>query len=1554
MKPKYLYITLLIILSLLFINSVASSSSENAIDYLKYDKIGEGPGYSILVINDKPYIAFAPHLLYPLDYIETINIDDLMVGILDPKAIAKEKVNLIVEYTSEVEKGYLIENILERGGRINYIYKYLPFIAFEVEVGKVWELIKSYQPMYFSVDYRIELDLNTSVGMIVDFDRLAVIEARLGVKIDGSGIKIAILDTGIDWTHPDFFFPNGTSKIVYNVSMVPDEDPYDYYGHGTHVAGIAAGTGLASNGKFRGVAPGALIMNIKVINREGYGLTSWIIAGIEEAVANGADVINLSLGGGLNGDGSDPLSKAVDWAVREGVVVVTSAGNDGPDYSTLGSPAVSTLAITVGAVDKNGELADFSSRGPTGDVRVKPDVLAPGVDIIAPLAKNSVIEKALGSSKIEGVGGDYIALSGTSMSAPHVAGVAALILQVRPDLSALDVKNLIVSTADPLDNDIFSYGLGMVNAVDAINASLLFKNVSFNVNMRSIFSSTYTANIIVYDLDGQPTNIFVKEKFMIGFYNPGFNLTSSLNIYITNVNSTVKIISVEIPIVSEQDLYMGRIIFGTSDNEEYQLAFTAYRLFDVYLNTTYKNEAYFTLFIAYDVARPNRWILPTGGRIAEDGETYSLWFKLPYGTYRFFGISLNSFMSEDLLGGPITVITREILLDRDVMETMEISQFRKVTLPVKYRGNDLVPIGHLYAAYTPQRAVATIYQYGIWNISSDYEMYMSLETSDKIYLNIQYLQVPYNISGWNYTEILDYTTTYIDSSWIVSQNLRSLVFPYLTSFTLDTGFQAGNDTYLGGFAIFPPKQGYTFLVLGPAYQGASYRILVSEDLEIAGETESKYFLTFNSNGSISSLSILDSTATSRKLSPASPPYFLYHRVTKENIGESPAMNITVFLLSDLDPAQIPGPYKTGYKLVYNGSVVEKDVLSGLPIVDFNNLRDLDLPYTLIVNMSNNRMNLFSDIDSLFFINSSSYDPEPPILYGLKSYFLGDVIEYKLSILEGFELDRLIIYISWDGGEYIEVTPSLESIEALSTYTRYNYDFTVSIEGSQLDMKIFYRDKAGNYVESIYINVFRKFMDRYDLFPSVDVYPRLLSNDKTFKVEISSEGEYLYGVSLYVNATPIINIPIKGSQVTYKLSKNLLGASEYDIVRFNVLAITSPYVPESEKTAGFQVVYTKYLVNYSVAKERFSLNEVGQVEFNVYYMHNMSPAGPVELVINGSIYLVENGKILLNATRNSPGLISYVVEDARYISKYVNITDALLPSEPARLIFDSIEVSFYGERSYRVDVTDSVTLKYVFKHSIDSSYVEGYLEYMLNDEVRRVDLVNGEADITVSATDVGKYEVRPVRVVDTRYNISSSLIQDQAIQIIFDKVIIELSTDYDVVQVGREIDIHVNAYYAYDGTPFDGQVFIEPYPYTRVSPGELTFTVSGIVDNRYGLRSFTSNEVRVYFDELDIRTSIEPSLGMVKVTIDVYFKNLGSPVDRYSIDDKQYSGTYSEEIQGFTIQFEKTYVVSVPGFESKAVTVKATNIYNLGVIVGSILLLAIALVLVFRRSRGARV
>lgn len=266
---------------------------------------------------------------------------------------------------------------------------------------------------------------------------------------DGTGIIIAILDTGVDATHPDL-----SNKVVHETSFVKqdlgyfeDEDPEDTFGHGTAVAGTAAGTGKASNGLYTGIAPGANFWNVKVLSALGIGRDAGIIAGIEYATfgpdnqrdSSDPDIINLSLGG--PGGPDDLSSLAVDAAVTQGVVVTASAGNEGPFFSSVGSPGAARLAITVGATTLDGELTKFSSRGFNLGRYPDPDIVAPGLDIIAPLSADSF----LGLSKqilyppeyISGIDGNYVPLSGTSLSSPIVAGACALLLEAFPHLKEL-------------------------------------------------------------------------------------------------------------------------------------------------------------------------------------------------------------------------------------------------------------------------------------------------------------------------------------------------------------------------------------------------------------------------------------------------------------------------------------------------------------------------------------------------------------------------------------------------------------------------------------------------------------------------------------------------------------------------------------------------------------------------------------------------------------------------------------------------------------------------------------------------------------------------------------------------------------------------------------------------------------------------------------------------------------------------------------------------------------------------------------------------------------
>lgn len=280
---------------------------------------------------------------------------------------------------------------------------------------------------------------------------------------DGTGMTIAVLDTGIDQNHPDV-----AGKIAAAKNFTDESSVQDGHGHGTHVATTAAGTGAASDGLRKGVAPGADLVIGKVMNNEGDGATSGIIAGMEWAASlDGVDVINMSLGGGFT-DGTDPMSLALNELTAEhGVLFVTSAGNDGPGSETLTTPATADAALTVGAVDSDGQVAYFSSRGPRlGDHAIKPEITAPGVSITA--------GRASGTSMGTPVDDFYTSTSGTSMAAPHVAGAVALLKQQHPDWAPEMLKAGLVNSAAPNSSaSVFEQGGGELDLVQAIETTLL-------------------------------------------------------------------------------------------------------------------------------------------------------------------------------------------------------------------------------------------------------------------------------------------------------------------------------------------------------------------------------------------------------------------------------------------------------------------------------------------------------------------------------------------------------------------------------------------------------------------------------------------------------------------------------------------------------------------------------------------------------------------------------------------------------------------------------------------------------------------------------------------------------------------------------------------------------------------------------------------------------------------------------------------------------------------------------------------------------------------------
>ncbi|WP_395364791.1 S8 family peptidase [Streptomyces sp. YH02] len=275
---------------------------------------------------------------------------------------------------------------------------------------------------------------------------------------DGTGTKVAVLDTGADAEHPDL-----KGRVAASENFTDSDTADDRQGHGTHTLSTVGGSGAASDGEKKGVAPGAALLNGKVLNDSGSGAASWIIAGMEWAVAQGADVVSMSLGSSVPTDCTDPMSVAAEeLSQNEGALFVVAAGNSGPTLNTVSSPGCAPSVLTVGATDRDDSTAYFSSRGPTiVNHTLKPEIAAPGVGISAAAAGGRGVYA-------------YQSMSGTSMATPHVAGAAAIVKQRHPDWTAQQVKAALVASAESdLPGDVREVGGGRLDVKAAIDQTVL-------------------------------------------------------------------------------------------------------------------------------------------------------------------------------------------------------------------------------------------------------------------------------------------------------------------------------------------------------------------------------------------------------------------------------------------------------------------------------------------------------------------------------------------------------------------------------------------------------------------------------------------------------------------------------------------------------------------------------------------------------------------------------------------------------------------------------------------------------------------------------------------------------------------------------------------------------------------------------------------------------------------------------------------------------------------------------------------------------------------------
>jgi serine protease AprX len=435
------------------------------------------------------------------------------------KQSSKEWVNVIVQYRVPPTQAHFAK-VVARGGALRHNFSAINAGAFTVKGSALKALTKDPDVAYISPDRTVR-----ATATVTDFyDQAVLAPYAWSRNLTGSGIGVALIDSGIN-AGKDFTLSNGTgSRIVYNQNFVAGQTTAaDLFGHGTHVAGILAGNGLNSRGTtfrktFMGVADNVNLINLRVLDQNGSGRDSAVIAAIQKAISLKSKynirVINLSLGRPVYESYKlDPLCQAVEAAWKAGIVVVVAAGNEGRNdsahtdgYGTITAPGSDPYVITVGAMKPMGTatraddlIASYSSKGPTlYDHIVKPDIVAPGNMAVSVLASSSanlvksfpknVVALSSYSTNIRGTS-SYFTLSGTSMATPVVSGAVALLLQNNVLLTPDQVKARLMKSAhksfprsstatDPTTGktytsqyDIFTVGAGYLDIQAALSSS---------------------------------------------------------------------------------------------------------------------------------------------------------------------------------------------------------------------------------------------------------------------------------------------------------------------------------------------------------------------------------------------------------------------------------------------------------------------------------------------------------------------------------------------------------------------------------------------------------------------------------------------------------------------------------------------------------------------------------------------------------------------------------------------------------------------------------------------------------------------------------------------------------------------------------------------------------------------------------------------------------------------------------------------------------------------------------------------------------------------------
>jgi serine protease AprX len=439
----------------------------------------------------------------------------------------------VIVQTKSVPKAGLSTAIMNAGGLIKKTYQNFNAIAMEIPNAGLRALAARSDVNYISLDRPAQVTghIETTTGT-----SLVRNSGPAGSQLDGTGIGIAILDSGIYSSHVSFQNSGTASRVIARINFAGDNPCQtggcDPDGHGTHVAGLAAANGKVAGGAYKGIASNANLIDVRVLNAQGVGSSSGILAGIDWCISNktayNIRVINLSLGTtAVDSYKNDILCLAVRRAVNAGIVVCVAAGNLGKNeygnkvYGAIHSPGIEPSAITVGAADTKGSnardndgVASYSSRGPTRgyqmvngvkkyDNLIKPDLVAPGNKVVSVMAPNN--RRLLNSPGLDALvslvtNRKQMRMSGTSMATPVVAGAAALLLQKNPALTPNLVKAILMYSSQQLRNfTTLEQGAGLLNVEGAVRIAGLVRtdlaNLQLNAPLLTGTAPTQTSTI---------------------------------------------------------------------------------------------------------------------------------------------------------------------------------------------------------------------------------------------------------------------------------------------------------------------------------------------------------------------------------------------------------------------------------------------------------------------------------------------------------------------------------------------------------------------------------------------------------------------------------------------------------------------------------------------------------------------------------------------------------------------------------------------------------------------------------------------------------------------------------------------------------------------------------------------------------------------------------------------------------------------------------------------------------------------------------------------------